>query len=220
MDPTPAGQFRESVLVDGTGEAYGSPDTLAADLAVETTAATVGQALDRANVAATRMRDTLVRAGIARADLQTSSISIGPKVNEAQAIIGYTVSQGLTAKIRNLRRAGEILSAAIAAGGDAARLHGVSFAIDNDAALLATARRNAFADARRKAQLYAREAGRRLGRVLRVSETAPSCGGCVGQDSSFAMGGGSRVPIEPGRQRLSVTVTVEWALDPRPRHDN
>jgi uncharacterized protein len=216
VDPSPAGQFRDSVLVDGTGEAYGKPDTLAADLAVETTAATVGQALDRANVAATRMRDTLVRAGIARADLQTSSLSIGPKMNQAQVIIGYIVSQGLTVKIRNLRRAGELLSAAIAAGGDAARLNGVSLAIDNDAALLATARRNAFADARRKAELYARAAGRRLGRVLRVSETTPGCGGCVGQNSPFAMGAG--LPIEPGRQRLAVTVTVEWALGPPPKH--
>jgi uncharacterized protein YggE len=217
VDPSPAGQFRESVLVEGTGEVYGNPTTLAADLAVETTAATVGEALNRANVAATRMRDTLVRAGIARADLQTSSLSISSKVNDAQAIIGYTVNQGLTVKIRNLRRAGELLSAAIAAGGDAARLNGVSFAIDNDAALLATARRHAFADARRKAELYAREAGRPLGRVLKVSETAPSCGGCFGQNNSFAMA--SRVPIEPGRQRLAVTVTVEWALGPPPKHN-
>lgn len=221
VDPSPAGQFRESVLVDGTGEAYGNPNMLDADLAVETTAATVGEALDRANVAATRMRDTLVRAGIARADLQTSSVNISSKVNDAQKIVGYTVSQGLSVKIRNLQRAGQLLSAAIAAGGNAARLNGVSFAIDNDAALLATARRNAFADARRKAELYAREAGRRLGPVLKVSETAPRCGGCGGQDSRFGMGaGGAGVPIERGRQRLAVTVTVEWALDPPPKHAN
>jgi uncharacterized protein YggE len=218
-DPSPAGQFRDSVLVDGTGEAYGNPNMLTGDLAVETIAATVGEALNRNNMAATRMRDTLVRAGIARADLQTSNLSIGPKMNQAQAIVGYIVNQGLTVKIRNLRRAGELLSAAIAAGGDAARLNGVSLAIDNDAALLARARRNAFADARQKAEQYARAAGRRLGRVLKVSETTPSCGGCFGQNSSFAMGaGGPGVPIEPGRQRLAVTVTVEWALDPPPKH--
>src|SRR5262245_39740968 len=68
VDPSPAGQMWESVLVDGTGEVYGKPDTLVADLAAEATAATVGEALNRANVAATRMRDTLVRAGIPRAD--------------------------------------------------------------------------------------------------------------------------------------------------------
>lgn len=216
VDSPPAGQFGESVLVTGTGEVSGNPDTLTADFAVETSASTIGQAVDSANTAATRMRDTLVRAGIARADLQTSNISIGSKVNDSQAITGYTVSQGLTVKIRNLPRAGELVSAAIAAGGDAARLNGVSFAIENDAALLDQARRNAFADARQKAQLYAHEAGRPLGRVLKVSETAPSCGGPVGLYSPAAMD--SRFPIEPGRQRLAVTVTVEWAFDPLPTH--
>src|SRR3954451_6616330 len=150
-DRSPAGQFQESVLVDGTGEGYGTPNMLAVDFAVETTAATVREALDRANVAATRMRDTLVRAGIARADLQTSNLIISLKVNQAQKIVGYIVSQGLSVKVRNLKRAGALLSAAIAAGGDAARLNGVSFAIDNPAALLVTARRRAFADAERKA---------------------------------------------------------------------
>ncbi|WP_344125928.1 SIMPL domain-containing protein [Luedemannella flava] len=216
VDPAPAGEPRDSVLVDGTGEVYGTPDTLTAELGVETTAATVGEAMDRASVAATRMRDALLRAGIARADIQTSSVSVAPKEDEDQRIIGYTASVGLTVKIRDLRRAGAILSAAIAAGGNAARLDGVSYAIDNDAALLATARRKAFADARRKAELYAREAGRRLGRVLKVSETAASCGECDGGRGAFA-GGGSAAPIEPGRQRLTVTVTVEWALDPSPR---
>jgi uncharacterized protein YggE len=216
VDSPPADQFRESVLVTGTGEVSGNPDTLTADFAVETNASTIGQALERANIAATRMRDALVRAGIARADLQTSNISIGSKVNDKQAITGYTVSQGLTAKIRNLPRAGELMSAAIAAGGDAARLNGVSFAIENDAALLGEARRKAFADARQKAELYAREAGRPLGRVLKVSETAPSYGQPVGQYSPAAMD--SRFPIEPGRQQLAVTVTVEWAFDPLPKH--
>jgi uncharacterized protein YggE len=210
VDSPPTDQFRETVLVTGSGEVSGEPDTLTADFAVETTAPTVGQALDRANVAATRMRDTLVRAGIAAADLQTSNLSIGSKVNDDQAITGYTVSQGLTAKIRNLRRAGELMSATITAGGDAARLNGVSFAIENDAALLAAARKNAFADARQKAELYARAAGRPLGRVLQVSETAPSDGGPVRKYSVAAMD--SPFPIEPGSQRLTVVVTVEWAL--------
>jgi uncharacterized protein YggE len=203
----------ESVSVSGTGEVSGAPDLLTADFGVETSGSTIAQALDQANGAATRMRDTLVRSGIARADLQTSNINIGSKVNDKQAIIGYTVSEGLTAKIRNLQRAGDLMSATIAAGGDAARLNGVSFAIENDAALLIQARKNAFADARQKAELYAHEAGRPLGRVLTVSENGPSYGVPVGQGAMDL-----RLPIEPGRQRLTVTVTVEWALDPAGKH--
>ena len=210
----PADQLRESVLVTGRGEVSGEPDTLTANLAVETRATTVGQALDEANKAATRMRDTLARAG---AELRTSHAGITATRDDKTQITNYTASQGLTATIRNLPQAGTLLSAAVAAGGDAARLNGVSFTIENDAALLAEARRRAFADARAKAEVYARQAGRPLGRVLTVSEAAPAHGWPIDQDRFAAAD--SAVPIEPGRQRLAVTVTVEWAFDPQPAQD-
>ncbi len=208
-----ADQPREGVTVTGRGEVFGEPDTLVAHFAVEISGPAVGEALDRASTAATRMRDTLVRAGTARADLRTSHAGISSTRNDDGKITGYTVSQGLTAKIRNVPRAGTLLSAVIAAGGDAARLNGVSFAVDDDATLLIEARRKAFADARAKAELYAREARRSLGRVLRVSEATPGHGGPGGHDLAAA---DSAVPIEPGRQRVTVTVTVEWALESDP----
>jgi uncharacterized protein YggE len=207
-----AGQPADSVLVIGTGEVFGEPDTLTANFAVETSASTVDEALNRANTAAIRMRDALVRAGLTRADLQTSNVDVSSQRNNDGRITGYTVSQGLAATIRNLPRAGVFLSEAIAAGGDAARLNGVRFAIEDDTALLTEARKKAFADARAKAELYAREASRPLGRVIKVSEVTPGDVGSGGQD--LRTGADSPVPIEPGRQRRAVSVTVEWALRP------
>ncbi|MFF5076468.1 SIMPL domain-containing protein [Actinoplanes sp. NPDC000266] len=202
---------RESVVVTGDGAVHGEPDLLTAEFGVESSAATVDAALDTAGTAAGRMRDALVRAGLGKADLQTSNATISSRSNDKQEITGYTVSQGLTAKIRDLPKAGALLSAAVAAGGNASRLNGVSFSIEDDAALMAEARRKAFADARGKAELYAGAAGRKLGRVVRVSESAPSWGGGpMAQDSMAASG--ARFVVEPGRQRLSATVTVEWAF--------
>ncbi|XVV15938.1 SIMPL domain-containing protein [Actinoplanes sp. CA-131856] len=202
---------REGVVVSGTGEVYGRPDLLTAEFGVESNAATVDAALDTAGTAATRMRDALVRAGLGTDDLQTSNATISARTNDKQEITGYTVSQGLSAKIRDLPKAGALLSAAVAAGGNASRLNGVSFSIEDDAALMAEARRKAFADARGKAELYAGAAGRKLGRVVQVSESAPSWGGGpMAQDSMAASA--ARFVVEPGRQRLSATVTVEWAF--------
>lgn len=206
----PSDRQLESVRVDGTGEVFGEPDLLAADFAVEALAATVGQALTGAGTAATRMRDALIRAGIARSDLQTSNVSITSRLDDDQDVLGYTVSQGLTAKIRDLPRAGALISAAIAAGGDAARLNGVSFAVEHDGALLAEARRKAFADARDKAELYAAAAGRKLGRVVTISEGEAGAGASDGSGGMYAAD--VRLPIEPGRLRLVATVTVEWAF--------
>ncbi|WP_304523766.1 SIMPL domain-containing protein [Actinoplanes sp. DH11] len=209
----PADHNRESVLVTGQGQVYGQPDTLTANFAVEAAAATVDAALEQATAAATRMRDSLARAGVPAADLQTTDVRVSSTKDEKEKITGYTVNQGLTAKIRNLPKAGATMAAAIAAGGDAARLNGVSFAIEDDAALLAEARRKAFADARGKAELYAREARRTLDRVVMVNEGAPSYRPYE-QDRAAAMLAMAdfAIPIEPGRQQLSVTVTVEWAF--------
>jgi uncharacterized protein len=206
------GRARETVIVTGTGEVSGAPDTLAASFAVETRASTVVAAMDGAGAAATRMRDALVKAGIARADLQTSNVAVGATENEDKKVTGYVASQGLVATIRDLPGAGALISTAIAAGGDAARLTGVTFTIEDSAALLAEARRRAFADARGKAELYARQAGRSLDRVVRVSEENAGYQGSSAHYSLAADSVGAAVPIEPGRQQLTATVTVEWSF--------
>ncbi|GAB7036751.1 MULTISPECIES: SIMPL domain-containing protein [Catenuloplanes] len=209
-DPA-ASQAREGVVVSGTGEVFGEPDLLVATFAAEAGAPTVSEAMDGAGAGITRMRDALVRAGVARADLQTSDVTLRARENEDKKITGYTAHQGLTATVRDVPRAGTIMSATIAAGGDAARLHGVTFAIENRSALLVRAREKAFADARGKAELYARQAGRSLGRVVRVSEESS---GYHGGSADYSLSADAAVPVEPGRQPVSVTVVVEWAFPP------
>ena len=120
------------------------------------------------------------------------------------------MNEGLTARIRTIADAGTIIAAGIEAGGNAAQLFGISFEVEDDDDLLAAARRKAFADAQAKAELYAAEAGRRLGQVVSVTETVPEYGAF---DMQFAGAEASAaVPIEPGRQQLAVTVTVEWSF--------
>ena len=206
-----AGRAREGILVSATGEVLGVPDTLRADFAVGTTAATVDEALNLANAAMTQMQDALVDGGVARADLQTSNASIQPTYGKQGKVTGYAVNEGLTAKIRTTSEAGVLITAAIAAGGDAARLSGVSFEIEQDDALLGAAR--AFADAEAKAELYAEQAGRTLGEVMSVTEDVPS-----NQIEAFAQSRAEAIPVplqfplQSGREQLAVTVTVEWSF--------
>ncbi|MDR6320667.1 SIMPL domain-containing protein [Actinoplanes couchii] len=210
---SPAEPPWEGVQVSGVGKVFGEPDTLTANFAAESSAATVGAALSGATAAATKMRNTLVSGGIAKVDLQTSNVDINPKTDDKGKITGYTVNQGITATVRNLTKAGVLIADAVRAGGDAARLSGVSFAIGDDSTLLADARKKAFADARAKAELYARESGRPLGRVLRISESSPGFPMPSEQLRSYAgMMADKALPIEPGRQQLTATVSVEWAL--------
>jgi uncharacterized protein YggE len=89
----------------------------------------------------------------------------------------------------------------------------VSFEIEQDDALLGAARRNAFADAEAKAELYAEQAGRTLGQVMSVTEDVPS-----NQIEAFAQSRAEAIPVppqfplQPGREHLAVTITVEWSF--------
>ncbi len=211
LEPRPTGPTREGVLVSGTGEVLAVPDTLRAVLGVRVRAGDVGEALGGANAAMTRMRNVLVREGVAPADLQTSQVDIESVQNDAGQVTGYTVSESLTAKIRSIPRAGTILAAAVAAGGNAARLSGVSFVVERNDALLAEARRKAFADARAKAELYADEADRSLGDAAYITETAPG-DTPLAQGQAVLADAAPAVPIEPGRQPVAVTVTIRWSF--------
>jgi len=212
-EPATTDRAREGVLVSGTGKVYGMPDTLRADFGAEARAETVDAALRSANGALTRIRDALVDGGVAEADIQTAGIDIFARHARGGAISGYQVSHRLTVKIRDLDKAGTIIGAAVDAGGNAARLSSVSFAIEDDDALLADARRQAFADAKAKAELFAEQAGRGLGPVVSVTETVRAA-------DTYRQSFADSVPtpasidvaIEPGQQQVAVVVTVEWAF--------
>jgi uncharacterized protein len=208
-EPTTTDRAREGVLVSGTGQVLGMPDTLRADFGAEARGASVDEALRSANSALARIRDALVKAGVDRADMQTANVEIFPRYKRGSGISGYQVNHQLTVKIRQLDKAGATLSTAVDAGGDAARLSGVSFAIDDDSALLAEARKKAFDDAKAKAELYGQQAGRPLGQVVSITETVREDRPYLSAQSAVPA---SAVPLEPGRQRLAVIVTVEWAF--------
>jgi uncharacterized protein YggE len=208
---------RDGVLVSGTGEVTGRPDTLVAQFGAEVTAGSVDDALARADRALGRITDALRKGGVDDGDLQTSGLDIYPQYSDdGRQVTGYQAQQQLTVTFRDVDAAGRLVGRAVTAGGDAARLSGLSFRIDDDSALLADARRKAFDDARAKAVLYGDAADRGLGRVVSVTETV------TGNDDPYPVSqlyaardaaGGAAVDLQPGEQQLSVTVTVEWSFD-------
>lgn len=211
--PVAQDRARDGVLVSGTGEVSGRPDSLRAQFGADARGATVGEALGRADQALRRIRASLLRRGVGRADLQTAGIEIYPRYDgNDERITGYQASQRLEATIRDLRRAGALIGAAVDAGGDAARLSGLTFDIEDDERLVADARRRAFADAKAKAALYADASGRGLGRVVSVTETVTDPDPTYDERLSAAADRASSPVVEPGRRRLAVTVTIEWAF--------
>ena len=202
------------VTVNGVGEVEGTPDTLTSQIGVEATADDVTTALDEANTAVSAVTDAIVAAGVDRADIQTQQVSINPQYSSSptgnnSVISGYQASNTLSVKVRDISTASDVLGDATTAGGNATRISGVSFSIDDNSALIADARSRAFADARDRAEQYANLSGSDLGDVLSITENI------TGQDQpfqSFDRSSASSAPIEPGQQTVSVGVNVKWAL--------
>jgi uncharacterized protein YggE len=128
---------------------------------------------------------------------------------------GYDVLQTLAITLRSIADAGATISDAAAAGGNATRINGVSFAIDDNTAVLNQARDAAFADAKAKAEQYAKLAGRSLGKVSVITEGSTDTGGGVVYPmyATRSQAAGSPVPISAGSQQVTVTNTVVWQLN-------
>lgn len=215
VTPNPAAgvMAAPSVTVNGTGTASGTPDELLVSLDVQTGADSVSAALDAANQEMKLVQDALGANGVARSDMQTSGMSVQPSYGQQGNITGYQVGESLSAVLHNLPQAGETMTAAIAAGGNAVRIDTVSLDISDKSALLAKARASAMADAKLRASQYATEAGRKLGPVITISEVndtsppIPLPGAMLGTANAR-----SAVPIAAGTQKVTASVTVTYAL--------
>jgi len=204
-----------SVAVSGTGKVTGVPDVLRLEMGVQHTGNNVNDALDASNHDVNAIKKALDRYHVASDDIQTSQLSINPHYENNGKVNGYDVFQGLTVKLRDLTKAGQAISDAAAAGGNATRVEGVSFDIEDNAKLIQDARDAAFADAKAKAEQYAKLAGRRLGNVTQISENTATEGGPMPYAADMAASAGaakSSVPIEAGSQQVSVNSNITWEL--------
>ena len=201
------------ITVTGTGKVSGVPNQLSLSMGVQTSAGSVATALREANAAARSVAAVLRRSGVASSDIQTSGLSIYPNYSGSSGVpSGYQVSEELTITLRRLSVAGSQISAAARAGGNATTIDGVSLNLSDTSSLLAAARTKAVTDARAKAAAYARALGRPLGPVISMSEGQPTQPPVYPEPFASAAHAASSVPVHPGTQQLSVTVTVIFGL--------
>ena len=200
------------ITVTGTGNVTGTPNQLILAMGVQVSGSSVGSALAHADDAVTRVTAALRAGGVAAADIQTSGLSIWPNYPPgSQTPSGYGVSESLTATLNHLAAAGAQIDAAVHAGGNATTVSGISLNLTDTSTLLATARARAVADATVKATQYAKALGQPLGPVVSITDQAPTQPFPVNGAYSAASAKAA-VPISPGTQQLSVSVTAVFAV--------
>ena len=202
-----------SVTADGKSEAR--PDMATINLGVTTEGQTASAALAENARRMAALNAALRRAGIAERDIQTSNVSVYPQQQYVEGqqprITGYQANNSVTVKVRRIDNTGRVIDAAVGAGGNT--VNGVSFSHSDPDAQLDIARRDAIAEARRRAELYAGALGLHVNRIVSVSE-----GGGFSPPvmpvalERFAMADQSApTPVSPGEieTRVSVNVTFE-----------
>ncbi|OBB64652.1 MULTISPECIES: SIMPL domain-containing protein [unclassified Mycobacterium] len=212
--PAPGVNPRQ-VTVFGSGQVQGVPDTLTAEVGIEFTAPDVTAAMNQTNDRQQAVINALVGAGVDHKDISTTEVTLQPQFsnpgpNGTETITGYRATNAITVKIHPPDAASRMLALIVGTGGDATRIKSVSYSIADDSQLVKDARARAFNDAKNRAEQYAQLSGLRLGRVLSISEaTEPTPGGPPAPPKAMP----SMVPLEPGQQTVSFSVTAVWELD-------
>ena len=208
---------QEGVWVSGRGEVMAVPDIATLRLGIAVQAASVAAAQSQATEAMDKVMAALTDNGVAEKDIQTQYFSIRQitkwdKEKEEEIVVGYRVTNKVTAKIRDIDKAGAIIDAVAEAGGDLTRIDSIDFSVDDPSAYYEEARKEAMADAKAKAEQLAELADAKLGKATYISESSQTPPPIYRQDIYEEAVPGAETPISPGEMEISLTVQVAYAL--------
>lgn len=200
------------IVVTGQGKVSAKPDIAYVSLGVVVEKSTASEAMEANNAAMSKLFELLNQLGIEERDVQTTNFSISaqyhfPK-NAPRQLTGYQATNNIRIKIRKLNDTGRVVDRLVKEGAN--QVNSISFAVSNPDSLLDGARQEAVANARHKAELYAKAANVPLGSLLNLSES----GGVRPVQPMFdrAAMREQAVPVAPGEQELTVTITAEFAI--------
>jgi hypothetical protein len=197
-----------------TGEVTRVPDIARISAGVVTLSPTATAAIEQNAARMASVRAALRRAGIEDRDIQTSSISLNPEYryaeNQPPVLTGYRAGNEVSVRFRDIKNTGRILDALVAQGAN--QINGPVLGLDKPEAALDEARLAALTSARGRAELYARSLGKRVRRIVSVSEAganyAPPPRPMMRMQAADAA-----TAIDPGEQTVSVSLTVSFELD-------
>jgi uncharacterized protein YggE len=200
------------ITVSGEATISVAPDQAEIEAGVTSDAKTAREASEANNAAMGKLLLALKAANIEQKDIQTSRLSLQPQYAPNRTgpspVAGYRASNRVTVRLHDVLKVAGTIDLLVGAG--ATDIGGIGFSVSNASKLLDEARGQAVADARRKADIYARAAGVTLGAPLAISEE-----GAPGPMPYRKMAAGmaaSPTPVAQGEETLQVTVSVSWAI--------
>ena len=208
------------IWITGQGKVTVVPDIATLRLGIEAQEATVAEAQAEAAEAMDKVMAALIDTKVAEKDIQTQYFSIRQvtrwdRETDQEIVVGYRVTNMVTAKIRDIDKVGFIIDVVVRAGGDLIRIDSIAFSVDDPSAYYEEARQKAIADAQVRAENLARLGGVRLGKPTYISESIymppPIYPRAVVEE---AVPGAAPPPtsISPGEMEISLTVQMAYAI--------
>jgi uncharacterized protein YggE len=206
--------FPPAISVTGEASISVPPDLALVDAGVASDAKTAREASEANNNAMTKVLAALKAANVDPKDIRTSRLSLQPQYapnrSGTSPVVGYRVSNRVTVRIRDVTKLANVIDTLVGAGAN--DIGNVSFEVSQASKLLDDAREKAVADARRKAEIYAKAAGVALGAPLSIAEEGaprPVFQAKIMRNAPMAT---SPTPVEQGEETLSVSVAVTWQI--------
>ncbi|MBU6463511.1 MAG: SIMPL domain-containing protein [Bradyrhizobium sp.] len=210
--PVQADSLPPAISVTGEASVSVPPDLAEVEAGVTSDAKTAHDASETNNATMGKLMLALKAASIDPKDIRTSRLSLQPQnaPNRAgsPAITGYRASNHVTVRLHDVTKLASTIDMLVGAGAN--DIDGINFMVSQASKLLDDARTQAVADARRKAEIYAKAAGVTLGAPLSISEG----GAAVPMFRAKVATAMAPTPVAPGEETLSVTVNVTWAIKP------
>ena len=200
-----------AISVSGEATVSVAPDQAQIEGGVTSDAKSAREASDANNAAMGKVLLALKGAGIDEKDYQTSRLSLQPQYAPNRSgpspVVGYHASNRVTVRIHDVTKVANTIDLLVGAGAN--DIGGINFVVSQASKLLDDAREKAIADARRKAEIYAKAAGVTLGEPLSISEEGGSVPVFRGK---MAAPMATAAPVAQGEETLSVTVSMSWAI--------
>ena len=210
---TPA-DFPPAISVTGEAQISVAPDIAFVDAGVATDARTAREASEANNAAMGKVFAALKAVNIDARDVQTSRLSLQPQYAPNRSgpspIVGYRASNRVTVRIHDVSKVAGVIDTLVGAGAN--DIGNVAFEVSQASKLLDEARDKAVADARRKAEIYAKAAGVTLGAPLSISEEGAPVPTFRAKALAVAPMAAGAPPVAQGEETLSVTISMTWAI--------
>lgn len=216
QDKTQEKSMERTVTVSATGTVSATPDEATIQTGVSSEAKTAREALSKNSAAMAKVIAELKAKGIEAKDIQTTQFNIEPvyvypQEGKPPVVTGYRAHNMVAVKVRDLDKLGDVLDQLVTVGAN--QMNGISFDVSKAETLKDEARKDAMANALRRAKLYAQAAGADVGEIVQISEDVSHAGPqpVVFKHARAAMAA-EAAPVERGSVDLEARVTATWKL--------